>query len=68
MQMLNPYPRENNNGLQRALASYSESLKLLSLPLPQLTKYICGETLNPSENILLALKVINKFIFISRVY
>lgn len=43
--------RENNNGLQRALASYSESLKLLSLPLPQLTKYICGETLNPIESV-----------------
>ncbi|KAI3420945.1 Tyrosine-protein phosphatase non-receptor type 23 [Globodera pallida] len=34
--------RENNAELQRAIAAHSENLKLLSQPLPELTRQICG--------------------------
>ncbi|KAL3121124.1 hypothetical protein niasHT_005384 [Heterodera trifolii] len=34
---------ENNAELQRAIAAHSENLKLLSQPLPELTRQICGD-------------------------
>lgn len=42
------YYRENNAELQRAVAAHSENLKLLAMPLGQLSKEICGNYINPS--------------------
>lgn len=39
--------RENNTELQRAMATHSSNLKMLSIPLPELTKKICGGFTNP---------------------
>jgi hypothetical protein len=38
---------ENNAELQRAMATHSENLKLLSMPLSDLTLQICGDFINP---------------------
>uniref|UniRef100_A0A914XZ19 BRO1 domain-containing protein n=1 Tax=Panagrolaimus superbus TaxID=310955 RepID=A0A914XZ19_9BILA len=41
--------RANNTELQKALASQSEQLKLLALPLTELAKNICDKVVNVSE-------------------
>ncbi|CAK5112295.1 unnamed protein product [Meloidogyne enterolobii] len=42
--------KENNTELQRAMATHSSNLKMLSIPLPELTKKICGDFTNPGDS------------------
>lgn len=42
--------KENNTELQRAMATHSSNLKMLSMPLAELTKKICGDFTNPGES------------------
>nr|CAD2192370.1 unnamed protein product [Meloidogyne enterolobii] len=42
--------KENNTELQRAMATHSSNLKMLSIPLPELTKKICGGFTNPGDS------------------
>uniref|UniRef100_A0A915DP80 BRO1 domain-containing protein n=1 Tax=Ditylenchus dipsaci TaxID=166011 RepID=A0A915DP80_9BILA len=40
--------KSNNIELQRAMASHSENLKLLAMPLAELSRQICGQFIDPS--------------------
>nr|CAD2171810.1 unnamed protein product [Meloidogyne enterolobii] len=42
--------KENNTELQRAMATHSSNLKMLSIPLPELTRKICGDFTNPGDS------------------
>ncbi|KAF7630759.1 BRO1 domain-containing protein [Meloidogyne graminicola] len=42
--------KENNTELQRAMATHSSNLKMLSMPLSDLTKKICGDFTNLGES------------------
>ncbi|KAI1704697.1 BRO1-like domain-containing protein [Ditylenchus destructor] len=42
--------KANNAELQRAMASHSGNLKMLAMPLNELTRYVCGEYVDPMEH------------------